>query len=368
MRLTGLSETRSPVSIRPIVSSPALLRRIMLRHTLCPVLVSVLAVTVAAEQCYSTVNSILATGQAISPTTVLLQLEYTQQSVASGAVSVSDAISSACAGASDPALASFCSGYRSSTNAASITTQATVGTLNVLINCFQAYINGAPDYELSAGSYFAFNGGGGPPIPQPSPNATPGKRRRTSVYRTLASFDTRLDFSTCRVKTPFSGLLTERQQTSCSTVVTCYTTCRSCQARDALCTNTVGAAAVAAGCGFLGNVVGSTLGTIAVDAACLPLAGLCGPVALGCLSACITVMPQAVNALTTFGCAASAIAACNFATSQCAQCNVANNDICNPNTSRCCPTETGTSCGIDCCCCGYGLAPRGANCACVPTP
>jgi hypothetical protein len=34
--------------------------------------------------------------------------------------------------------------------------------------------------------------------------------------------------------------------------------------------------------------------------------------------------------------------------------------------AACCPDETGTRCGQDCCCCGLYLAPRGPSCQCVP--
>ena len=33
--------------------------------------------------------------------------------------------------------------------------------------------------------------------------------------------------------------------------------------------------------------------------------------------------------------------------------------------AACCPDETGTECGFNCCCCGFGLAPRGPSCECV---
>lgn len=34
--------------------------------------------------------------------------------------------------------------------------------------------------------------------------------------------------------------------------------------------------------------------------------------------------------------------------------------------AACCPDETATECGINCCCCGIGFAPRGPSCQCVP--
>lgn len=339
------------------------------------VLITLFGAAVRAQQCYEAVNSLLASGNAISPYTVLLQLEFTQQAITSGAVSVTDSIAQFCSAVSETNESQFCAGFQSSAQGPAIVTQAAVGTLNALMDCVQAFINGAPDYQLAAGSYFNFPGSSVPPpsssssssagvLPSPVVRSG-GQKKRSSVYKTLVSGDTKLDFSTYPVKSPNGFSSSKRQQSSCSTVVDCYTTCRSCQSRDAICEGAaVGTAAI---CGTVAETTARTLGTIALGAACVAGSGLCGPFAIICVTGCTIGLPNIINSVTNDACERARANACPYAISQCNNCRASNPGICDPNTSQCCPTETGTRCGADCCCCGLGFAPRGPNCECVPS-
>lgn len=341
---------------------------------------SLLAIGVTADQCYETVNRILATENVLSATTVLTQLEFTQQGLSSGAVSVDGAIASRCAGVTDPEVAQFCTGLQTA-QGRTLVTQATVGTLNLLINCVQVFINRGPDYTLAAESFYPFDGSVTPPNPNPQPSQHVGGggiRKRTSVFKTLAMADKKLDFSTCPLKSDFGALTvsTKRQQRECQTAFDCYTTCLSCGARDYLC-SAGGTRARETLCAALGGGAGVILSQVALNLACIPLSSVCGPAAVACFNGCLRVLPNSplspflstiVGAAVTGACAFAVDAGCNFALSQCNSCNAQNNNICDPNTARCCPSETGTRCGVDCCCCGAGLAPRGQFCECVPTP
>lgn len=184
------------------------------------------------------------------------------------------------------------------------------------------------------------------------------------MYKILALGDTVIDLSAYGqpAKSPFGGLA-KRQQSSCRTVRQCYEACRSCQSRDAICAGAqVGTAAA---CGTVAEAILRIAAQVALTAGC---SSLCGPFAPICAPACIITVPVILNTLVDDACERARENACPVATSMCAACTAANPEICDPRTSQCCPSETGTSCGRGCCCCGYGQAPRGPNCECVPAP
>lgn len=160
--------------------------------------------------------------------------------------------------------------------------------------------------------------------------------------------------------------LSRRQASTCANTGQCFERCPNCCDRQTYCgtTATVITTAVCSTVGVAANAIVATVSAGACGTACAPLglgavvcAGIYGRAAGGAAALAVG---------TT--CAVARAAICNPLTQRCDNCNNFNNGICNPNSTQCCPSETGTQCGQGCCCCPLCQAPGGINCACTAAP
>jgi hypothetical protein len=249
-------------------------------------------------------------------------------------------------------------------------------TLDLLAECAEAYIAQSGDYTIDS-SMYDFSGfvlDGTPPLPPTGPSQRARRRTKLKAKRET-DFEPPVELTSLTSHYLKTGGLAKgnakRQASSCAQTATCFGTCPYCAVQNALCDSSSAAVLARVACGTLGAATSTTLGVEAVNALCLPLSGVCGPAALGCLTACISLMPALVGAIAYEGCSAIGPGACNYATSQCKTCDAANNNICSGGTAQCCPGETGTECGSlasgeRCCCCPECQAPSGPDCACAP--
>lgn len=157
--------------------------------------------------------------------------------------------------------------------------------------------------------------------------------------------------------------LSRRQSRNCALVGQCFERCPDCRDQQTTC----GAASALIStdvCAAWTLAATVAFGTLAVGP-CLPVAATCGPAAPYCEAACVSVAGGLAGAVANSVCARRNAGICVPITQRCANCNNQNNGICNENSAQCCAGETGTRCGVNCCCCPQGQAPGGMNCACT---
>ena len=165
-----------------------------------------------------------------------------------------------------------------------------------------------------------------------------------------------------------SGLsLTRKQLSNCAQTGSCFETCTDCRLKETVC-GTQALIISTAVCGvvatYIKNVVAVEAGT-ACAAACAALGPL---VSAGCAVFCGKWAGD-VAAVAVIGlCAEARTLICDPIAQRCANCNSAHNGICNPGSTQCCAGETGTQCGVGCCCCPFCQAPGGINCECTAAP
>jgi hypothetical protein len=160
--------------------------------------------------------------------------------------------------------------------------------------------------------------------------------------------------------------LSRRQASTCANTGQCFERCPDCRDQQTYCgtTATVITTAVCGAVGVAANAIVATVSAGACGAACAPL----GPGAAVCAGICGRAAGGAAALAVGTTCAVARAAICDPLTQRCANCNNFNNGICNPNSTQCCPGETGTQCGQGCCCCPACQAPGGLNCACTAAP
>jgi hypothetical protein len=159
-------------------------------------------------------------------------------------------------------------------------------------------------------------------------------------------------------------LLIRKQLSTCSQTGACFETCPNCRDQQTYCGSqaTIITTAVCGSLAAIANAGVAVLAGAACGAACGPLAG----------PACAQFCARAAGGLSAVAvgaaCAELRSAICTPLTQRCDNCNSANNGICDPGSTQCCAGETGTQCGVGCCCCPECFAPGGLNCACTAAP
>jgi hypothetical protein len=157
--------------------------------------------------------------------------------------------------------------------------------------------------------------------------------------------------------------LIRKQLDTCSKTGECFETCPDCRDQQTYCGPTA-AIITKAVCDSLTAVAAVGVGAL-VTGACTTA---CGPAAPACLPICIGLAGSFSGVAVSSGCELVRSSICDPLTQRCANCNSANSGICNPDSAQCCPGETGTDCGADCCCCPECFAPGGTNCECTAAP
>jgi outer membrane lipoprotein SlyB len=157
--------------------------------------------------------------------------------------------------------------------------------------------------------------------------------------------------------------LSRRQADTCANTEQCFERCPGCRDAQTYCGTTVIDMTTE-----ICNAVSFTAGPIVGTVSAAVCGAACGPVAAFCAGICGTLAGGAAQRAVDKTCAVSMAAICDQLRKRCANCNNSNNDICNPDSTQCCPGETGTDCGQGCCCCPECQAPGGINCACTDAP
>jgi len=161
-----------------------------------------------------------------------------------------------------------------------------------------------------------------------------------------------------------SGLqLIRKQLSTCSQTGVCFQTCPDCRDQQTYC-GTQAAIITSAVCRALGAVTKVGVGALAVGAC----GSACGPAAPACAAICARLAGKLADRVVRKACAELKRRICDSLTRRCAECNSANNGICDSGSTQCCAGETGTRCGVGCCCCPACYAPGGINCACTAAP
>jgi hypothetical protein len=154
-------------------------------------------------------------------------------------------------------------------------------------------------------------------------------------------------------------------QSNCERVGQCFSTCNDCQRYDVLC-GAVSTAIKNLACGVLGLAVNAVVRVVANGLCVGAAAALCQELAVPCAGACLTFVGGVAGIIAGGGgCIIPNIVICNNIDSACNTCR-SQTGQCDPSNSACCAGETGTECGVDCCCCPECYAPGGPYCECLP--
>jgi hypothetical protein len=163
-----------------------------------------------------------------------------------------------------------------------------------------------------------------------------------------------------------SGLqLARKQLSTCARTGMCFDTCPDCRDQQTYgCVGSQATVITTAVCGTLGVFAGAVVAALAAGAC----GTACGPGAIACAAFCSTLAGGLPGVVVGAACAEVWAQICDPITQRCANCNSAHSGICNADSTQCCAGETGTQCGVDCCCCPVCQAPGGINCACTAAP
>jgi len=308
------------------------------------------------------INGILASNSIASPQLV----DYRIQSAILGITTPSDFLaalgSNPCQTYTDPTEHDTCVELLANSQFVGQLTDLTKGVLSAFQTCASDFAAGAPDYQII--------------INEPN-NATctghSGVRSVGEDYDLTRSILEGIEYYRSTADAPLLGRpkssalqLTRKQLSTCSQTGNCFQRCPDCRDQQTYCGTqaTIITTAVCAALGVIANAAVQGLAVAACGSACAPL----GPGAAVCAAFCARAAGGLSAVAVGAACAELRSVICDPLTQRCANCNSANNGICDPGSTQCCAGETGTQCGVGCCCCPLCYAPGGINCACTAAP
>ncbi len=315
-------------------------------------------------------NAILASNSIASPQLV----DYRIQSAVLGITSPSDFLAALgpnpCQTYTDPTENSVCMELLANSRFVAQLTDIIIGVLSAFQTCASDFAAGGSDYQIIINEPNNTNCRG--------PNGRGHEKRTFGVgedYDLTRSMLEALEFYRNTAGAPLLGprkssvlQLTRKQLSTCARTGMCFDTCTDCRDQQTYgCVGSQATVITTAVCGTFGVFVSAAAAALAAGA-CVTACAELGPGALACGASCATLAAGLAGVAAGAACAEVWAQICDPITQRCANCNSAHSGICNADSTQCCAGETGTQCGVDCCCCPECFAPGGINCACTAAP
>jgi hypothetical protein len=304
-------------------------------------------------------NGILASNSIASPQLV----DYRIQSAILGITSPSDFLAALgpnpCQIFTDPTENASCVELLANSQFVAQLTDIIQGLLSSYQTCASDFAAGGPDYQII--------------LNEPNNATCMGRRHEKRTfggvgedYDLTRSLLEGIEYSPLLGHLKSDLQLTRKQLSTCSQTGVCFQTCPDCRDQQTYCGTqaTIITTAVCASLAAVANAGVAVLSAGLCGSVCAPL----GPGAVACAAFCARAAGGLTAVAIGAACAELRSVICDPLTQRCANCNSANNGICNPGSTQCCAGETGTQCGVGCCCCPQCFAPGGINCACTAAP
>jgi hypothetical protein len=301
-------------------------------------------------------------------------VDYRIQSAVLGITSPSDFLAALgpnpCQMYTDPTENSVCMELLANSQFVAQLTDIITGVLSAFQTCASDFAAGAPDYQIVINEPNNANCMGH--------NGRRHEKRTFGVgedYNLTRSMLEGLEFYRNTAGAPLLGprkssvlQLTRKQLSTCAQTGMCFDTCPDCRDQQTYgCVGSQATVITTAVCGTLALFASAAVAALAAGACTTACAEL-GPGAIACGAYCATLTAGLPAVVVGAACAEVWAQICDPITQRCANCNSAHSGICNADSTQCCAGETGTECGVDCCCCPECFAPGGINCACTAAP